>query len=215
MLVAAGVCLPLFLPTSTFCGPAFANFGQGISGVVSVVTMPLLVLTLLLQTKGIAEAREIREQDLAEKSFEAHCKSIESGLMLIKNQAGNIEGGAAIIRYGELCAKGTLTFEATTNELTVDALKSVVAALSDLIDWIDKPKNRFKFHSFFRVRFMSFIIGFEKMLPDGVMAMIGQELFSKYGTDAQRYPLILAIHRLHKKEFYSWTNYEEAKGATT
>lgn len=202
--LVAVIFFPLAFPQSVLCSQGFANFGQWISGVVSFVGIPFVVLTLYLQTRTM-------EEEEREKTFERHCKSIEVGLSYIRNRNNNVEGGAAIVRYGELCEAGTLTFNTTTDELTVDALKSVVAALSDLLDWVRLPKNRFLFHSFFRVRFMSLIIAFEKMLPSQAHGMSESALFRTYGNDNQRYSLMLAIHRLKMKEFETWTEYEEER----
>ncbi|WP_413582389.1 hypothetical protein [Bdellovibrio sp. HCB288] len=146
------------------------------------------------------------EVEEREKTFERHCKSIEIGLSYIRNRNNNVEGGVAIVRYGDLCEAGTLTFNTTTDELTVDALKSVVAALSDLLDWVRLSKNRFLFHSFFRVRV---IIAFEKMLSSQTYGMSESALFLTYGSVNQRLSLILAIHRLKMKEVETWTEYEQ------
>lgn len=203
----AALFYPLWFPQSSVCSQNYANFGQWISGIVSVVGIPFIILTLYLQTRTI-------EEDEREKTFERHCKSIEIGLSYIRNRNNNVEGGAALVRYGELCEAGTLDFIKATDELTVDALKSVTAALSDLLEWVRQPKNRFQFHSFFRVRFMSLIIAFEKMLPPDAHGMTEAELFRRFGNDNHRYPLILSIHRLKAKEFDVWTEYEEAKELT-
>jgi len=207
ILAAAGLCflVPYLFPGAPICTTAYANFGQWLSGLVALIGIPLLFLTLFLQTRSIREERRIRESDETEKSFERYCKSIEAGLAYIKNREGTSEGGAAIVRYGDLVERGTITFNAVTDELTVDALKSVVAALSELLTWIDNPRHLSRFHSFFRVRFMSLIVAFEKMLPTGAKKMTEVQLLKSFGNDNQRYPLILAMYRLWKQEFETWT----------
>lgn len=208
----ASVAVPLFAPCSVFCSTAFANFGQWISGATAAVGIPFLIFTLHIQTQTIAADKNARADDEAEKKFDRLVRSIETGLGYIHNQANTVSGGSAIVRYGELCQSGgSIDFNTTTDELTVDALKGVVAALSELLDWVRQPSNRFKFHSFFRVRFMSLIIGFDRMLPGASRGMTEAQLFQTYGNDNERYALIKSIRSLVKKEFEVWAEYEEAK----
>jgi hypothetical protein len=202
LLAIIGIIIPYFWPESFLCKGEFANFGQGIGGIISAISVPLLVGTLILEIKKASE-------DHSTKIFETHCRSIEHGLLSITNKANTVSGGAAIIKYGDLCRSGTLNIKKTEEELTGDALISVIAALIDLINWIDQPKNSFKFHSFFRVRFMSFIMGFEKMLPEGMLEMSSARILQAYNNDNDVYRLVIAIQRLSQKEHAIWEKYLE------
>lgn len=205
---------PKWHPNSAVCSSEFANFGQWLSGIVSLVSVPLLLATIYLQARTMANEQAAKEEEDREKSFERHCKSIEVGLSHISNRANNIQGGAAIIRYGNLCEEGIVDFHTTIRELPIEALKAVIAALSDLLDWVRLPKNNFIFHNYFRVRFMSLILAFEKIMPAEAHGLTEQQLFSQYGNNNDQYSLLLAIHRLKTKEFEVWTEYLEAQEST-
>lgn len=195
--------IPKWYPPSSVCSQDYANYGQWISGVVGLIGVPFIVLTLSQQT------RAIKAED-SEKTFERYCKSIEIGLSFIKNRDNSFHGGGALIRYGDLCISGKLTIDDVSEELSISALKSVVASLSDLLEWVKKGDNLLLYHSFFRVRFMSLIMAFEKMLPEGVRGMSKSDLFRTYGKkdENEKYALLLSINRLIDEEYDVWIEYE-------
>jgi hypothetical protein len=149
--------------------------------------------------------------DALETEFERCCKSVEAGLDYIQIPSGKFQGGAAIIRIGDMCEMGQSTFEEAVDKMTIDGLKAVAAGLIAFIEWMDAPEIRDSYHEFFRVRFMVLILAFEKILKSagGGNFLSEENLLLKFADDPRRHAFAVIIRRLVMKEQTAWMHYEQ------
>lgn len=175
----------------------------------AIIGVPYLIRNFILQRQSYEELKRQQIDAEQEHNFEQLCKSIEIGLSYVTNIKNDINGGPAIVKYGELNNKGTLSFDNVISELGLLSLKAVSASLSELINWIMVDSSRYKYYSFYRVRFVAIVQGLEQMMPENIFKFNKDQLFEEYGDDQEKYSFILAVWELHRKDCNLWIKIEE------
>ncbi len=194
---------------------AVNSIGAFMSAYAACLGIPFIVRNFSIQSKTYKKLQEQKLDSDMEREFSELCKSIDIGLSYVRNTSGTMEGGSAIIKYGDQCLStpSAVNIDVVIKELGINAIKSIASGLFQLADWTLTDERHFKYYPFYRVRYMPIILSFEKMMPDSnFLSMTQSDLIKTYAVDdPDKYSFILSVWHLSKRDFDLWTEYEMHK----
>lgn len=182
-----------------------ANIATILSALAAIVGIPFLILNLKEQQKLYTQTMESQQNNDIELSFGHRCASITQTLSYVTNIDANIEGGAAILKYGWMCSRRSMSFEQVLNQLGEYSVLAVLTSLLEVTKWTISDQKHFKYYDLFRARYMALLLALEQIIEPAVKDLNDKQIFTKFGSDQQKYQIIKAYKRLQKLDFDAWS----------
>ncbi|MES2802595.1 MAG: hypothetical protein V4654_08905 [Bdellovibrionota bacterium] len=189
---------------------SFANWGQWISGIMSLIVYPVLAYTLYEQQKQITLIEKSNNENLIFNQYNMYSKAIDRGLTAITNKQNNISGSAALIKYAGLKLAGTMSTKKIVDELSVDALRTLTASLIAFLEWICKDDERVEFYEFYRIQYITMINALVNILEPADFLLDKSILLNVYSKDNDMLMFILSVKKLHSLDLEAWIKHDES-----
>ncbi|POB13845.1 hypothetical protein [Halobacteriovorax sp. DA5] len=214
--LAAGFLI--FLAYITVCKECnfstLGNLGSYFSGVAALSGAIFVIWTLKLQKESITQIQKQNHIDRLNAIYKEHVDTIQSTLTYIENAGGQVQigGAAAIVKLAELSEHGTMNRDQAYNQLGYENMKSVIASVSLLQNWLLENNENFYYYPMYRTRYEGLVLSFEKLLPPDVREMSNSEIEANYLQDYNKLSLFKAITNIKEQSFLAFCKFEEMRG---